>query len=145
MTAAANGPGDPHGVWLNAKKKVGVRIEDCEGRLCGRIVWLKRALDARGQPRRDEHNPDPALRNRALCGLTILDGFRHAGDDGWRDGRIYDPSDGRTYDATLALENDGTMNVRGYLGVSLLGRTVTWARAPQHIEHCAPKSKEFPR
>lgn len=150
MTASASGAldradaGDPRGIWVNDKKKVGVRIEDCAGLLCGRIVWLKKPRDAGGHPKRDEHNPNAALRDRPLCGLKILGGFRRVAENTWSDGRIYDPSDGRTYSSTLTLESDGTLKVRGYLGLSLFGRTVAWARARNPGGGCDPQDKDAP-
>lgn len=61
----------PGGVWL-IDGKVAVQIFDCSGLLCGRIVWLQTPRDPQGQLNRDRNNPDPALRQRRLCGLTIL-------------------------------------------------------------------------
>lgn len=138
------GAGDPRGMWVNDKKKVGVRIEDCDGLLCGRIVWLKKPQDAGGRSKRDRHNPDAALRDRPLCGLKILGGFRRVAENTWSDGQIYDPSDGRTYSSTLTLASDGTLQVRGYLGLSLFGKTVAWARTRDRKENCGQPGKDTP-
>lgn len=61
----------PGGVWL-IDGKAAVQIFDCGGLLCGRILWLQTPRDPQGQLNRDKNNPDPALRQRRLCGLTVL-------------------------------------------------------------------------
>jgi uncharacterized protein (DUF2147 family) len=137
---ASGGSADVHGLWVDHreddKRKVAVWIEDCDGLLCGRIYWLKKPLSAGGQPKRDRHNPDAALRDRPLCGLMILTGFRRAQENTWSAGRIYNPNDGRTFSSTMRLENDGSLSIRGYVGLSLFGKTVQWVRPPDKLEHC---------
>lgn len=131
---------DVRGVWVDNqesdRQKVGVLIEDCDGLLCGRIYWLKKPL-YRGQPKRDRHNPDAALRDRPLCGLRILTGFQRAEDGTWNDGEVYNPNDGRTFSSTLHLENDGSLQIRGYIGISLFGKTVEWVRPQENLERCS--------
>jgi uncharacterized protein (DUF2147 family) len=115
---------------------VAVWIEDCDGLLCGRIFWLKKPL-AGGAPKRDQHNPDAALRDRPLCGLAILSGFRPDKPRTWNSGQVYNPNDGRTYDSTISLKDDGSLNVRGFVGFSLFGKTVEWVRPREQLERCA--------
>ncbi len=134
------GTDNVHGLWVDHregnKRKVAVWIEDCDGLLCGRIYWLKKPLSARGHPKRDKHNPDAALRDRPLCGLRILSDFRRVNDDSWSAGQIYNPSDGRTFSSTISLESDGTLRIRGYIGISLFGKTVEWVRPQENPERC---------
>lgn len=80
------------------------------------------------RPDKDEKNPNPALRDRRLIGLDIFAGFRYAGKGRWKGGTIYDPNSGKTYSCKVALIDVDTLEVRGYIGVSLLGRTETWKR-----------------
>jgi uncharacterized protein (DUF2147 family) len=131
---------DVRGLWVDHreadKRKVAVWIEDCDGLLCGRIYWQKKPLLADGQPKHDRHNPDAALRERPLCGLRILTGFRRTKDGAWSAGHIYNPNDGRTYSSTLQLESDGSLRVRGYVGLSLFGKTVEWVRPQEAPERC---------
>jgi hypothetical protein len=61
----------PSGVWL-IDGKAAVQIFDCSGLLCGRILWLQTPRDPQGQLNRDKNNPDPALLQRRLCGLTVF-------------------------------------------------------------------------
>jgi uncharacterized protein (DUF2147 family) len=127
----ARAPDRIEGDWLTASGDARVRIGPCAapaGRLCGVIVWLQDPLDDQGAPQRDEANPDRALRSRPVIGLTSLDGFRPAGPGRWAGGRIYDPSDGKTYDGKLALRTDGALRVSGC--VLVFCRTQTWRRIP---------------
>jgi len=101
----------------------------------GRIVWLSEpnvpADDPEGragQPKTDHRNPDPALRERPVLGLRIAEGFRYAGNGQWKQGQIYDPASGNRYHCNLKLLPDGRLRVRGYVGISLLGRSTTWTR-----------------
>lgn len=85
--------------------------------------------EASAEPERvDDKNPDPALRHRKLLGLTIMRGFRQAGDLRWNGGSIYDPNSGNTYKGSLRLVDSNTLKIRGFIGISLFGRTDTWTR-----------------
>jgi uncharacterized protein (DUF2147 family) len=130
---------DVRGLWIDhrepEKRKVAVWIEDCEGRLCGHIYWLKKPL-ANGRPKRDHHNPDARLRDRPLCGLRILSGFKRTGDRIWSAGQIYNPGDGRTFSSTMTLEGDGGLRISGYVGLSLFGKTVEWVRPQEKPVRC---------
>jgi len=132
--------GDIRGLWVDHresdKHKVAVWIEDCEGGvLCGRIYWLKKAT-AGGAPKRDQNNPDAELRDRPLCGLRILTNFRPGEAPSWYRGFIYNPNDGRTFNSTIHVEEDGTLKVRGFVGVSLFGKTVEWVRPREQLARC---------
>lgn len=81
-----------------------------------------------GKPRRDIHNPDAELRQRLLVGLTIGSGFSFERES-WRGGYLYHPGSGKRYRCHLQLIPGGYLRVRGYIGFSLLGRTMVWQRA----------------
>jgi uncharacterized protein (DUF2147 family) len=102
---------DPTGIWAMDNGKVTVEVSNCGGGLCGRIVALKKPLDRHGNPKLDKDNPNPSLRNRPLLGLALLQDMRQAGNNKW-EGLIYNPDDGRTYDAVVNLSGT-TMKVRG--------------------------------
>jgi len=119
-------PGAVYGIWASS----GTMIEispDGQGGLSGRIIALKhprfREKDRAGvvgEPKTDLHNPDPALQDRPLLGLDVLDDYRfHKGR--WR-GRLYLPTDGSSWASKLFVRN-GLLHVHGYLGLPLLGRT----------------------
>jgi uncharacterized protein (DUF2147 family) len=134
------GATDIRGLWVDNrdsdKHKVAVWIEDCEGSLCGRIYWLRKPTAA-GAAKRDEKNPDAALRERPLCGLKIMTGFRPGEAPAWYRGYIYNPNDGRTFNSTIHLDEDGTLKVRGFVGVSLFGKTVEWVRPREQLARCS--------
>lgn len=119
----------PEGTWLFADR-VALQIFECSGLLCGKIVWLLQPDTPGERPDVDYHNPNPALRQRRLCGLTIIWGLRPDGLDHWSDGRLYDPKDGVTYDVTAQLIDPNRIFARVYLGTPVLGRTEILVRDP---------------
>lgn len=69
--------------------------------------------------------------NKPWLGLEIIRGMKPDGDNKFEGGTILDPRDGKVYDAEMKLSPDGqTLIVRGYLGISLLGRNQYWTRLP---------------
>ena len=120
----------PAGVWL-IDNKAAVQIFECRKLMCGRIIWLYKPRDAQGVLDRDKKNPDPALRQRSLCGVTMLWNLRPDGPDRWRDGWFYNPHDGKTYRVSAQLRTDDVLIARIYVGVPLFGKTKTLARIPQ--------------
>jgi uncharacterized protein (DUF2147 family) len=120
----------PDGTWLFANR-VAVEVFECSGLVCGRIVWLLRPRTPAGQPDVDRLNPDPALRQRPLCGLTIIWGLQPDGAGHWSNGSLYDPQDGSTYDLTAERTAPDKISARVYRGTPLLGRTEILIRDPQ--------------
>ena len=121
------------GVWATEKAEAHVEIARDENGYNGSIIWLKEPFyseadgdELAGQPKTDRENQDPALQERAIIGLPIMNGFRYAGKNRWVDGTIYDPENGKTYKCYLWLTKDGSLKVRGYVGISLFGRTSEW-------------------
>ncbi len=116
------------GEWYTDGNEAIVRIyKNRHGRYFGRLEWIKDAYESDGSPKLDKENPDRELRNRPLQGLVILRNFSFE-NNRWTGGTIYDPENGRTYSCTIRLNNRNTMHVRGYVGISALGRTTTWTR-----------------
>jgi uncharacterized protein (DUF2147 family) len=136
--AAADSPGDALlGMWLTEAGDKGgrarVEISRQGDGYSGRIVWLEEPDFAAGekragQPKVDLENPDAKLQERPILGLEILHGFTFSGDGEWGGGTIYDPANGKTYKARIRLETADTLDVRGYVGITLFGRTTTWKR-----------------
>ena len=118
----------PDGAWLIDGTGGAVQIFDCDGLLCGRIIWLWTAGDIAGRPASDKKNPDPAFRQRLLCGLTILQGLQPAGLDHWNSGLLYNPDDGVTYRVSAELRSADVFVARIYLCVPLFGETKTLLR-----------------
>ncbi|MEF9942731.1 MAG: DUF2147 domain-containing protein, partial [Burkholderiaceae bacterium] len=69
-----------------------------------------------------------ARKDQPVIGMTILWGLKNEGDE-WTGGEILDPKNGKTYKAKAKLVDGGKkLEVRGFLGISLFGRTQTWVR-----------------
>ena len=79
----------------------------------------------------DDRNPNPVLRNRRLKGLTIITGLEYDGDGHWAGGTVYDPNSGKTYKCTVTQLDANTLKIRGFIGISLFGRSETWIRDDQ--------------
>jgi uncharacterized protein (DUF2147 family) len=111
------------GNWLTEKHDGIIQISrTSEGLYQGQIVG------GDDPQRTDVHNPDPTLRARALLGQVILQDMQYDGAGRWSGGTIYDPDSGHTYRCRLELRGADRLHVRGFLGVSLLGRSQTWMR-----------------
>ncbi|MBL7719194.1 MAG: DUF2147 domain-containing protein [Flavipsychrobacter sp.] len=114
-------------VWLNGAKSGKVQIYKAKnGKYYGKIVWLAEP-NRDGKPKLDINNPDKSKQSEPLMGMLILKGFKKDGDT-YEDGTIYDPKNGKTYSCKMTLKGK-TLEVRGYVGVSMLGRTDTWTIA----------------
>ena len=103
----------------------------------GKIIWLEEPVypaddeeGMAGKEKVDRENPDEGLRDRPIQGLELMSGFEYAGGGKWKKGTIYAPDEGKTYKCKLALNDDGTLKVRGYIGISMLGRNELWTPVP---------------
>jgi uncharacterized protein (DUF2147 family) len=117
------------GIWSVGSGRA--RIQIFKGKdhfIHGKIVWLKQPLLPDGKVKTDQNNPDPSKRNGSLIGLTNLRNFSYAGNGDWENGKIYDPERGTEYSCKMHLIRHEILEVRGYLGISLLGRSDTWTR-----------------
>ncbi len=119
----------PLGVWTNSEKKATFEIYKCGTNLCGKIVTLTIPNDpATGKPKTDSKNPDLKLRSRPRLGLVFMQSFKYDSDNKWDDGKIYDPETGKTYSCYMKMESPNVMEVKGYIGFSLIGKSQTWTR-----------------
>lgn len=116
------------GLWYNNEKSAKIQIyKAVDGKFYGKIVWLKEP-NKNGKPKVDENNPKDSQKNTPLLGLLVLRGFNKDDDDTYEDGTIYDPKNGKTYDCKITYKGN-ELAIRGYIGISLIGRTTTWTRA----------------
>jgi uncharacterized protein (DUF2147 family) len=117
------------GTWLTGSKKGHVQIYKQGTRYYGKIVWLKEPNDpATGNPRADTKNPEAGKRKQPLVGLVNLRDFTYSGNSVWENGKIYDPENGKEYSCKITQTSPTTLDVRGFVGISLLGRTDSWTR-----------------
>jgi uncharacterized protein (DUF2147 family) len=125
---------DVIGPWKTDGDSSSLEIYRCGEKLCGKVVWLKNpnyisSSDGPvGTPKVDRKNPDPALRNRPIIGLQVIEGLTPTGDNRWENGTCYDPESGNNYQCKIHLDKPGKLEVRGFIGFSLLGRTYILTR-----------------
>lgn len=128
-TAATIKADDITGVW-RTKSGGYVQIFRNGKRFDGIVVG---SVD--GKPRYDTKNPDPNKRGRRLLGVTILHSLHYEGGKDFGGGHIYDPANGKVYKAKATLVGPDTLNARGYIGLSLFGKTQTWHRIAPNAPH----------
>ncbi|WP_194974418.1 DUF2147 domain-containing protein [Aquiflexum lacus] len=116
------------GKWYNTEKDAQIEIFKVENKFFGKIIWLQDPKDDTGKPKVDLNNSDVSKQQRPIIGLKILDNFKFNGGT-WEDGTIYDPKNGKTYSCIIKEKDNNTLEVRGYIGISLIGRTVEWTKA----------------
>ena len=116
------------GVWITqddetGQKKSEVLLYQENGKLYGKILKLlltgdqgKLCKECKGENK-----------NKPIEGLVIVNDL-FLDDGSWEDGTILDPKSGKVYDCYLTLEDENNLNVRGFLGFSILGRTQKWIR-----------------
>ncbi len=133
--AHADNGDDILGVWNNEEQDAKIEIFKCNGKYCGKIVSLKEPNypadskeGAPGMPRLDRNNPDRTKKSRPIIGLQIVNDFVIDGKGVWKDGSVYDPKNGKTYRGKITLVSPNKLNLRGFVGIPLFGRTTTWTR-----------------
>ncbi|MGC2161049.1 MAG: DUF2147 domain-containing protein [Silvibacterium sp.] len=128
--AAAHGETGVMGLWMNPTGST-IQIYRCGANVCAKVF----AISSKAPARIDAGNPDPALRKRSLCDLEIGKNFHLTSPDRAEDGRLYDPESGKTYSGSMTSDGN-TLRLRGYIGISLFGRTEIWTRAREGITPC---------
>jgi uncharacterized protein (DUF2147 family) len=130
----------PVGKWkqiddVSGKQKSVIEITDNGGTLQGKVLQIMNLSPEEIAKGGGEHPKcvlcEGALKDQPVEGMTIMSGVKKDGDV-WDGGKILDPKTGKVYKVKLTLDNGGQkMDVRGYIGFSLLGRSQTWYRLPQ--------------
>ncbi len=129
LTSFTNNPDEElMGVWWNTERDAKIEIYRCGEVLCGKVIWLRNPKDDDGNPVKDENNSNSQMKKRDVMGMKVLEGFSFNGKDRWVNGEAYDPKSGKTYTSYISLKDKNTLELRGYIGTPLLGRTVIWKR-----------------
>ena len=126
--AGAQGASSPVGLWKSVddetkQAKSLVRIVEKDGVLSGRVEKiLSDKPDAKCEKCADERKDQP------VQGMTIITGMRRNGEQ-WEGGKILDPNNGKVYSSLMKLLDGGRkLEVRGYIGAALFGRSQVWLR-----------------
>lgn len=129
--AQASSPNEIEGVWQTDDGGFKFEMFDAGGSFAARVIYGDRLVEGDGITfKKDIHNPDPKLRSRSLEGITFLTDLKwDAQDQRWEDGKFYDGSSGLTYSGRASIRN-GALELRGYAGTPLLGRTMILHRVP---------------
>ena len=110
---------DPAGYWATEKHESQIKVTHCGAdAICGTIFWMKDPNDAKGHLKLDRENEDEAKRKRSLLGLPLIN--MKVDEDHWS-GSVYNPQNGKTYDATFKLLSHGEAEIKGCVAYVLCG------------------------
>jgi uncharacterized protein (DUF2147 family) len=116
------------GVWLNDEKDAKVEIYKNGDKYFGKIIWMRDMYEADGKTlKKDSKNSNEQLQGRTILNMVILSGFTY-NDGEWSGGEVYDPKSGKIYKSKMKLK-DNSLEVRGYVGSPMFGKTTKWSRA----------------
>ncbi len=110
------------GTYMTDKNEGMVEITKRDNKFFGKLLWTKT------EGKLDTNNPDVKQQSQPLRGKEILKSFDFNGSDLWHNGTIYDPKNGKTYSCKITRDEKGNLSVRGFIGVSLIGRTTLWIK-----------------
>lgn len=131
VVSFAQQPGDKiSGIWHSIDSDVGLRFEiyKANDTYSGKLLWASTMYEADGKtPKKDFRNPDKNLRNRSRQNIVNITNLVYK-DGEYIDGRLYNPDDGRTYRLKANLISTNELDFRGYVGISLLGKTMKLKR-----------------
>ena len=116
------------GIWLEEKKESHIEIYKINDMYYGKIVCLANPNNDDGSIKLDKENPDPELKNRNILGLEIIKNLEFIESNYWANGQIYDARTGKTYELNARLKSKDILLLRGFIGLSLIGKTTNWSR-----------------
>lgn len=116
------------GTWKTIDDETGreksiVEIYEENGKIYGKIIEL---LDKEDRGRKCS-NCNGSDKDKPIIGMVVIRGLSKDGDE-YNGGKILDPKSGKIYKCYLKLESKDKLIVRGYIGISLLGRSQKWIR-----------------
>lgn len=130
LTTALRAQSNPNaivGTWESDEKDVRMEYFQDGDHYSARLLWGNKIVEADNvTSKKDTKNPDPSLRSRDIIGVVSLTGLKWISKE-YTDGKIYDPPSGKTYNCKAWMDGD-KLQLRGYLGFSMMGRTVSWHR-----------------
>jgi len=107
------------------EKKAIIQLNESNGKVSGKIIKVLNKEEAKAVCTKCPGS----LKNKPIEGLQILSGLKADGNNKWSDGKLVDPESGKTYSGKLTLSDNGqSLDLRGYVGSPLFGRSQTWQR-----------------
>jgi uncharacterized protein (DUF2147 family) len=146
-THAAHADETLDGFWMDSHGEVILEVGQCGQARCARVAWLRLPNGPDGKPILDYRNPDEQLRNRPVCGLEVITGFKKQPDGTWGDGTVYVSDLGSSFSGYAEVLNLNQVNVRGYVFLPIFGQSEIWSRVTKPFPHCLgddPAKREFP-
>lgn len=106
-----------------------VKVFKHENGYRAQVIWADNLIKADGSTLTDEKNPDKSKRNVPANKIVLIENITYnAKDNCWDNGKIYDPTKGKTYKVTINFKDDKTLKLRGYIGVPTLGESMYWTK-----------------
>lgn len=120
------------GKWMSTDNSVKVEVYKENNQYKAKVLWFNEKLSNSGKSMHqfvDKLNPNPALRNRKILGMEILEGLKYnPNTEEWTDGKIYDASSGRYWSSCAKLLDNGILKVRGFWKFEWIGKTISFKK-----------------
>lgn len=119
------------GKWQSTERNLIVEVYPYKNTYKAKMVYFTGGV-TKAKPMEsitDKKNPNPALRNRKVLGLDVVENLTYnPGSNSWEGGRIYEVQSGKYWNAAASIDKSGLLKVKGYWKVKLLGKTMTFKR-----------------
>lgn len=103
--------------------------KDADGTYYAQVAWMKQPNMPDGSPKKDFKNPNVAMREVHADRIVIMRGLSYnPSKKEWENGKVYNPLNGKTYKSYMEFVAENKLKVRGYLGISMLGKTMYWTK-----------------
>jgi uncharacterized protein (DUF2147 family) len=129
------------GFWMDSDGEVILEVSRCGDARCAKVAWLRKPLGPDGLPLTDYRNSDPELRNRPVCGLQVVSGFKQQSDGTWGDGNVYVSDLGASFSGYAEVLGPNKVKITGYVLLPLFGQSEVWTRVTTPFEHCEKKQQ----
>lgn len=128
LQAAALGGDKIVGIWQTDTKDARIQVYKVGNTYQAKILWLEHIGVPQNVPWLDNKNPNPALRKRTRENIVAMTGMEYTGNNKYKNGLVYYPTNGKTYDCCATLVNDNSLILRPYLGVRFLGYSIYFTK-----------------
>jgi uncharacterized protein (DUF2147 family) len=119
------------GKWMSSEQNLIVQVyHDADNSYKGKIIWFKDDPSKPMEEWCDTKNPNTALRTRHILGMSVLRDLKYdTSSHSWEDGMIYDAKNGKEWNASVYINKQGLLKIKGYWHFKFIGRTMTFKRA----------------